>query len=81
MAVEQKKEEEKEKLKKVTQQKPHHGQRIEIWVSADGTSSEGKAEDNLEDDLDKLEAVEVILSSLLEEFCALHFSFAYEKIS
>lgn len=43
----------------MTPQKPHHGQRIEIWVSPDGTSSEGKTEDKDEDDLDKLEAVEV----------------------
>lgn len=59
LAVEQKKEEEREKVKKLAPQKPHHGQRIEIWVSPDGTSSEGKTEDKDEDDLDKLEAVEV----------------------
>lgn len=46
-------------MKKLAPQKPHHGQRIEIWVSPDGTSSEGKTEDKDEDDLDKLEAVEV----------------------
>ncbi|XP_062618954.1 telomerase-binding protein EST1A-like [Saccostrea cucullata] len=59
LAVEQKKEEEREKLKKLAPQKPHHGQRIEIWVSPDGTSSEGKTEVGGEEDLDKLEAVEL----------------------
>ncbi|XP_056008638.1 telomerase-binding protein EST1A-like isoform X3 [Ostrea edulis] len=59
LAVEQKKEEEREKVRKLTPQRSHHGQRIEIWVSPDGTSSEGKTEEGEDDDLDKLEAVEL----------------------
>lgn len=63
--MEQKKEEEREKVRKLTPQRSHHGQRIEIWVSPDGTSSEGKTEEGEDDDLDKLEAVEVRLDFIM----------------
>lgn len=58
-AAEKKRSEEKEKQKSTKQQQHKHGERIEIWIGSDGTSSEDHGSREDDDDLEKLDAVEV----------------------
>ena len=49
---------------KTTKPHPHkhkHGERIEIWIGADGTSREDHGEEPDVDDLEKMDAVEVLI--------------------
>lgn len=58
--TERKKQEEKRQQKQEEILKSRDGNRIEIWISTDGTSSVKKEEDS--DDLSALSAVEVLIS-------------------
>ncbi|XP_033747838.1 LOW QUALITY PROTEIN: telomerase-binding protein EST1A-like [Pecten maximus] len=56
---EKRREQEKEKVQRLRQQKRQQGERIEIWVSADGTSTENNGDEGTDLDLSKLDAVEL----------------------
>ncbi|KAK3084840.1 hypothetical protein FSP39_019998 [Pinctada imbricata] len=58
-SAEKKREEEKDKLQQYRKRRPAHGQRIEVWVAPDGTSSEDQIQDGEMEDLSKLDAVEL----------------------
>ena len=51
--------EEKQKQHKLRQSHGHRRHRVEIWVRNDGTSCEDQVDDNYDEDLSKLDAVEV----------------------
>ncbi|KAL5017254.1 hypothetical protein ScPMuIL_006843 [Solemya velum] len=58
-ASERKRLDEKQRMQKLKQKRKQHGHRIEIWISSDGTSSQDKVDDNYEEDLSRLDAVEL----------------------
>ncbi|XP_060077389.1 telomerase-binding protein EST1A-like [Ylistrum balloti] len=56
---EKKREQEKERSQQLRKQKKQQGERIEVWVSADGTSTEDNGDEGAHQDLSKLDAVEL----------------------
>lgn len=56
---EKKREQEKEKTRQLRQQKRQQGERMEVWVSSDGTSTENNGDEGTDQDLSKLDAVEL----------------------
>ena len=51
--------EERQKQSKLRQSAGHQRHRVEIWVRNDGTSSKDQVDDNYDEDLSKLDAVQV----------------------
>lgn len=57
--TEKKRFEEKKKQESLRQNKSVHQHRVEIWIKQDGSSSQSKVDDNEEEDLSKLDAIQV----------------------
>ena len=56
--------EEKQKQYKLRQSPGHQRHRVEIWVRNDGTSCKDQVDDNYDEDLSKLDAVQVGLRNI-----------------